>query len=169
MVDGIVGLEDSQASDIMTPRVDLIGIDRFGWRATTPLGTNDPADYLIFGAEVLAPCDGTVTHAVGDRPDLPVPELDTQDRGGNELMIACGDVLIYLAHLRQGSLRVGVGDVVATGAPVAEVGNSGHSGEPHLHVHVQRGTSPEAPLRGVPLPVTFEGVFPLRNARFSGD
>ncbi len=27
MVDGIVGLEDSQASDIMTPRVDLIGID----------------------------------------------------------------------------------------------------------------------------------------------
>jgi len=27
MVDGIVGLEDSQASDIMTPRVDLEGID----------------------------------------------------------------------------------------------------------------------------------------------
>ncbi len=44
--------------------VDLIGIDRFGWRATTPLGTNDPADYLIFGAAVLAACDGTVTHAV---------------------------------------------------------------------------------------------------------
>ena len=27
MVDGIVGLEDTQASDIMTPRVDLMGID----------------------------------------------------------------------------------------------------------------------------------------------
>ncbi|MCC5984441.1 MAG: M23 family metallopeptidase [Rhodobacteraceae bacterium] len=145
--------------------VDLIGIDRIGWRATTPLGTEDPADYLIFGQRVLAPCDGTVIHAVGDRPDLPVPELDTVDRGGNELMIDCGAVHVYLAHLRQGSLRVDVGDTVTTGATLAEVGNSGHSGEPHLHIHVQRGTDPEAPLRGEPLPVTFDGVFPVKNAR----
>ncbi len=149
--------------------VDLIGIDRIGWRAVTPLGTNDPADYLIFGKRVLAPCGGTVIQAVGDMPDLPVPEVDTVDRGGNELMIDCGAVNIYLAHLRQGSLLVGVGDVVTTGATLAEVGNSGHSGEPHLHIHVQRGTDPDAPLRGEPLPVTFDGVFPLKNARMTGD
>ena len=145
--------------------VDLISIDWIGWRATTPLGTEDPADYLIFGKQVLAPCDGTVIHAVGDMPDLPVPEVDTVDRGGNEVMIDCGAVQVYLAHLRQGSLRVGVGDTVTTGLTLAEVGNSGHSGEPHLHIHVQRGTDPEAPLRGEPLPVTFDGVFPLKNAR----
>ena len=145
--------------------VDIIGIDRFGWRAVTPLGTGDPADYLIFGARVLAPCDGTVIHAVGDRPDLPVPQLDTVDRGGNELMIDCGDFLVYLAHLRQGSLRAGIGDAVAARETLAEVGNSGHSGEPHLHVHAQRGTDPAALLRGEPLPVTFDGSFPLRNAR----
>ena len=145
--------------------VDLIGIDRIGWRAVTPLGTEDPADYLIFGKRVLAPCDGTVIHAVSDRPDLPVPQLDTVDRGGNELMIDCGEVKLYLAHLRQGSLLVDIGDMVTTGMAVAEVGNSGHSGEPHLHIHVQRGTDPEAPLRGEPLPVTFDGIFPLKNAR----
>lgn len=145
--------------------VDIIGIDRIGWRATTPLGTEDPADYLIFGKRVLAPCDGRVIHAEGDRADLPVPELDTVDRGGNEVMIDCGAYLIYLAHLRQGSLLVDVGDLVETGAPLAEVGNSGHSGEPHLHIHVQRGTTPEALLGGEPVPVTFDGVFPRRNAR----
>ncbi len=149
--------------------VDLIGIDRIGWRASTPLGTKDPADYLIFGKQVLAPCDGTVIHAVGDMPDLPVPEVDTVDRGGNELMIDCGAVQVYLAHLRQGSLRVDVGDAVTTGAILAAVGNSGHSGEPHLHIHVQRGTAPEAPLRGEPLPVTFDGVFPVKNARILRD
>lgn len=145
--------------------VDLIGIDRTGWRATTPLGTGDPADYLIFGKQVLAPCDGTVIHALGDMPDLPVPEVDTVDRGGNELMIDCGAFKVYLAHLRQGSLLVDVGDTVTRGMTLAEVGNSGHSGEPHLHIHVQRGTDPDAPLRGEPLPVTFDGVFPLKNAR----
>ena len=145
--------------------VDLIGIDRIGWRATTPLGTEDPADYLIFGRRVLAPCDGMVIHAVGGMPDLPVPELDTVDRGGNALMIDCGAVKVYLAHLRQGSLRVAVSDSVTARQTLAEVGNSGHSGEPHLHIHVQRGTDPAAPLRGAPLPVTFDGVFPVKNAR----
>ncbi|MCC5974901.1 MAG: M23 family metallopeptidase [Rubellimicrobium sp.] len=161
-------LDDPELADYrgQSFAVDLIGIDRIGWRATTPLGTEDPADYLIFGKRVLAPCDGIIIHAVGDRPDLPVPELDTVNRGGNELMIDCGDVKVYLAHLRQGSLRVDVGDAVTAGMTLAEVGNSGHSGEPHLHIHVQRGTDPEAPLRGEPLPVTFDGVFPLKNARF---
>ncbi len=148
--------------------VDLIGIDRTGWRATTPLGTEDPADYLIFGARVLAPCDGIVTHTEGARADLPVPELDLINRGGNEVMIDCGDFLVYLAHLRQGSLRVAEGESVTTGQTLAEVGNSGHSGEPHLHVHVQRGTDPAALLRGTPLPVTFDGTFAVRNARLGG-
>lgn len=148
--------------------VDLIAIDRRGWRATAPLGTDDPADYHIFGRAVLAPCDGVVTHAVGDRIDHRVPELDAVNRGGNELMIDCGDFLVYLAHLREGSLRVAVGDTVAAGDRLAEVGNSGHSGEPHLHVHAQRAGTEDAPLAGAPLPVTFDGRFPVRNARLAG-
>ena len=149
--------------------VDIIGVDRWGMRATTLFGTEDPADYHIFGARVLAPCDGTVLNAESERPDLPVPEFDTEDRGGNFLLIDCGGFIVYLAHLRQGSLLVGEGDSVAAGSPVAEVGNSGHSGEPHLHVHAQRGTSPDALLAGEPLPVTFDGLFPLRNAVLAGD
>lgn len=47
------------------------------------------------------------------------------------------------------------------------VGNSGNSDEPHLHIHVQRGMTAEAPMLGEPVPLTLEGRFPLRNDRFS--
>lgn len=148
--------------------VDLIGIDRRGWRATSFLGGTDPADYLIFGARVLAPCDGVVIGAEAAMPDLPVPERDTERLEGNHLLVDCGDFIVLLAHLRQGSLAVGEGDRVSARQVVAEVGNSGQSGEPHLHVHAQHGTSPDAPLQGEPLPVSFDGVFAVRNARLQG-
>jgi len=42
-----------------------------------------------------------------------------------------------LGHLKQGSVTVKVGDVVWRGQPLAAVGNSGHTNEPHLHLQVQ--------------------------------
>ena len=45
------------------------------------------------------------------------------------------------------------------------VGNSGNTGEPHLHVHAQRPGRAGAPLSGDPLPVLFAGRFPVRGDR----
>jgi len=56
--------------------------------------------------------------------------------GGNHIMIRAGDVFVLLCHLRQGSLKVEKGDVVKAGQPLAEVGNSGSSIQPHLHLQV---------------------------------
>ena len=164
-------LDDPQYADYrgQSFAVDMIAVDRFGFRARNPLGADDPADYHIFGAEVRAPCDGTVIGAESEMVDHTVPERDTERLAGNHLLIDCGDFIVLLAHLRQGSLEVGLGDTVTTGARLAEVGNSGQSGEPHLHVHAQRGTDPDAALSGAPLPVTFDGRFPVRNARLRGD
>lgn len=149
--------------------VDMIAVDRLGLRAANPLGDSDPAKYHIFGAEVRAPCDGMVIGAESDMIDHVVPERDTERLAGNHLLIDCGEFIVLLAHLRQGSLTVGEGDAIAIGDRLAEVGNSGQSGEPHLHVHAQRGTDPRAPLSGEPLPITFEGTFPVRNAVLRGE
>lgn len=149
--------------------VDLIAVDRFGFRAQNPLGESDPSTYHIFGAGVLAPCTGRVIGVENDMVDHTVPERDSERLAGNHLLIDCGPFIVLLAHLRQGSLLVGEGDSVTTGDRLAEVGNSGQSGEPHLHVHAQRGTDPGAPLSGSPLPITFEGIFPVRNAVLRGD
>ena len=42
-----------------------------------------------------------------------------------------------MGHLKQGSVTVQVGDVVRRGQPLAAVGNTGHTNEPHLHLQVQ--------------------------------
>jgi murein DD-endopeptidase MepM/ murein hydrolase activator NlpD len=42
-------------------------------------------------------------------------------------------------HLRRGSVRVKLGDRVALGQPLAEVGNTGHSTGPHLHFEIWVG------------------------------
>lgn len=56
--------------------------------------------------------------------------------GGNHIMIRADDVFVLLCHLKRGSLRARKGDTVRVGQQVGEVGNSGSSIQPHLHVQV---------------------------------
>jgi len=42
-----------------------------------------------------------------------------------------------MAHLSPGSIQVKVGDHVTVGQPIAKVGNSGNTSEPHLHIQAQ--------------------------------
>ena len=77
-------------------------------------------------------------------------------------------LLILRAHLRRGSLRVQAGDSVEPGIPLGEVGHSGNSSEPHLHIHAQRSAGPEAPLDADPVPMSFGDLGQLvRNQRFT--
>ena len=69
-------------------------------------------------------------------------------------MIRAGDVFVLLCHLRQGSLKVGKGDVVKAGQQVGEIGNSGSSIQPHLHLQVMRNDQ-YFPLFGNLLPFKF--------------
>lgn len=56
--------------------------------------------------------------------------------GGNHILIQAGDIFILLCHLRQGSSKVRKGDVVRVGQQIGEIGNSGSSIQPHLHLQV---------------------------------
>jgi hypothetical protein len=145
--------------------VDIVGIDDFGLRASG-IAPTDPAAYIIFGTGVLAPCDGDVVAVNDGLPDLPVPEKDRANLAGNFVLIACGEHHVALGHFRRGTIRVAVGERVETGMLLGEVGNSGNSDEPHLHIHVQKGTAADAPLSGEPVPLTLGGRFPVRNDRF---
>jgi hypothetical protein len=144
--------------------VDLVEIDRFGLRASG-WRPQDPAAYRIFGRPVLAPCAGPVLIAEDGMRDMPVPERDPTRLEGNHVFLDCGGVGVLLAHLQQGSVRVRAGDQVTRGDLLGRVGNSGQTGEPHLHVHAQRLAGDDAPFSGEPLFLTFEGRFPVRNDR----
>jgi Peptidase family M23 len=103
--------------------------------------TGDPkqlTSYLAFGQPVLAPADGTVTAIADTLPDLPIGTSDNTHLEGNYLVLDLGDQrYVMFAHLKQGSARVAAGDPVQRGQPIAQVGNSGSTSEPHLHLQIQ--------------------------------
>jgi hypothetical protein len=146
--------------------VDIIQTDRFGLRATG-LAPSDPAAYQIYGEPVLAPCTGKIVTAIDGFPDMTIPETDQVNRGGNYVMLRCGNADIALAHFRPRSLSVQAGMDVKVGDRIAEVGNSGASDEPHLHIHAQRPRSSAAPFSGDPLPIRLNGRYLIRGDRWS--
>ena len=139
-----------------------LGLRARGWRPA------DPAAYAIFGARLHAPCDGTVIAAEGDWPDFEVPQEDPVNRLGNHVILRCSEAWIVLAHIRQGSVTVAPGERVTTGTLLGEVGNSGASTEPHLHIHAQRPGTVEAPISGDPLGLRIDGRFLVRGGRLRG-
>lgn len=148
--------------------VDFSGIGPWGLRASG-WRPADPSAYAIFGAQLHAPCNGEVIAAEGSMPDFRVPEEDRVNRLGNHVILRCDGAHIVLAHMRQGSVVVAPGDTLTTGDLMGEVGNSGASTEPHLHIHAQR-PPPEGqpPISGEPLALRIDGRFLVRNDRLTG-
>lgn len=54
---------------------------------------------------------------------------------------------------------------VSLGDLLGEVGISGQTFEPHLHIHAQKPEPSEAPFSGETLQLTLDGRFPIRNDR----
>lgn len=97
-------------------------------------------DYGIYGAKVMAPASGTVVLINNNEQDL-VPGSDNfQSMAGNHIYLRLDETgtFLILAHLKKGSINVREGQHVNEGEFLAQVGNSGSSSEPHLHIHHQR-------------------------------
>ena len=100
-------------------------------------------DYHAFGLLVCAPAAGRVVALENNVPDNLPGKLNEKQNWGNWLVIE-HSLLEYsiLAHLQQGSIRVRIGDRVQPGAVLAACGNSGYSGQPHLHYQLQTDSPP---------------------------
>ena len=144
--------------------VDLVRINRVGLRVLGLLPA-DPSAYLIYGDPVLAPCRGRVVFAEDGAADMPPPQADRAHMAGNHVILDCESVWIVLGHLQRGSVAVHVGQITELGHVLGLVGNSGNTGEPHLHVHAQRAGSTIAPLSGEPVPIRLGGRYLVRNDR----
>jgi Peptidase family M23 len=94
--------------------------------------------YPCFGAPVLSPVAGKVTHVVRERADMAIGQRDSEVITGNSvtLQTASGQYIL-LAHLQAGSVEVEEGAQVAAGTRIARCGNSGNTSFPHLHLQAQ--------------------------------
>jgi hypothetical protein len=125
--------------------LDLVAARAVGARSR-PVRAGSLEDHLGYGAPVHSPVEGTVVHAENGRPDLGEPwpvygnhvAVEPDDRPGWR---------VVLAHLRPGSVAVAAGQRVVVGQLLGEVGNSGNSSEPHLHLHVEDDGGLGVPMR----------------------
>ncbi|WP_172806363.1 murein hydrolase activator EnvC family protein [Aeromicrobium choanae] len=165
---GVRGYGQSHAIDIIHPRPE-------GTEPTYPVfgGFERPETFSSFGEPIHAVADGTVVKVLDTRRDhlsrtswlafaymMVIDGL--RDLGGaaavvgNHVVVDHGaGVYSLYAHVRRGSASVAVGDRVATGQVVGEVGNSGNTSEPHLHVQLMDHA---APLRAAGLPMRFSDI-----------
>ena len=146
--------------------LDIVGVNAFGARASLFGSSRDLESYVIYGDPVFSPCDGRISVVVDDLPDHIPPARDTENPAGNHVLIECGGIEVLVAHLREHSVQVAVGEVVAAGDALGEVGNSGNTSEPHLHIHAERGGEPGVILDGEAVPITIDGRFLVRNSVF---
>ncbi|QGZ95065.1 M23 family metallopeptidase [Terricaulis silvestris] len=115
---------------------------------------NDAENWVGFNAPVMAPGDGVVVEVRSDMPDngewdqSQIP-TDPNIIFGNHIIIehAPGQFFV-LAHLRQNSPSVRVGERVRQGQVIAALGHSGSSLFPHLHF--QAIDSPSFLGEGIP-------------------
>jgi len=143
--------------------IDIVGLNRFGMRASSIGGGSNLNDYVIFGRPVYSPCNGKVTVVVDEFEDLIPPNTDTKNIAGNHILIEFDGKEILLAHLKKGSIKVKAGDVVDTNTILGQVGNTGNTSEPHLHMHVEYGGKPDMILNGKGIPFKINNQYLVRG------
>lgn len=142
-----------------------------GWRTSAP-GTDasNNENYYAWGKPIYAMAHGVVVQfrdkmAANTPPAFPSPMPDPIE--GNHFYIQHGDDLALYAHLQAGKLNPlltsgpnadGTGAKVIAGQFLGLCGNSGRSSEPHLHLQVNRTTTPWS---GPPRPLPFKDIYVL--------
>lgn len=144
---------------------DIVGLDKFGRHASNLLPTS-LEDYAIFGKPISGPCNGKVISVVDGLEDInPGGALDTAHAAGNHVYIDCQDekVQVLLAHMKKGSITVKAGESINVGDPIGQIGNSGNTTEPHLHIHARVGGDLDGIISGTAIPILYGGRFYVRN------
>ena len=126
-------------------------------------------DWFGFDAPVLAPADGVIELVRADMPD------NTFDANGNRvftkefdsygdnaglgnfiiLRIEATESYLLMSHFRRGSITTSEGKRVKAGELIGNIGLSGDTAYPHLHIQMQDGVDP---IASRPIPIAFRCV-----------
>lgn len=105
-----------------------------------------------YGQWVYSPIRGEVVKVVNNITDFTYNDGNYQSLNnygyGNEVIIKAykastgySDYYVRMLHFKKGSVQVKVGDKVEIGSTIAQIGQTGFSSGPHLHIHVSTDSS----------------------------
>jgi len=134
-------------------------------------------EYYCWNEPVYSPVKGKVIHAGKDwkdnkytniwktiyiwynatykfKPKKTKDFIDIRPNAGNYVMIETEEkYIVFLAHLKEESVLVDKGQTIELGEQIGNVGNSGSSTAPHLHLNIF--DQMENPLKAKVLPFVF--------------
>ncbi|RLD48134.1 MAG: peptidase M23, partial [Bacteroidetes bacterium] len=95
-------------------------------------------DYYCYNKPIIAPANGIVVDIVDGIDDNKIGDVNLIENWGNSIVIKHNEFLFsQVSHIKAGSFKVAVGDVVKHGDILANVGNTGRSPFPHMHFQIQ--------------------------------
>ncbi len=119
-----------------------------------------------FGQKIVSPVRGTIMEMRATMPDNTMsasgqrvfPDSfdsygETAGLGNYVIIKIDDDHFLMMAHFRQGTLTAAVGDQIEPGQYLGELGLSGDTAYPHLHIQMQDGADT---LQSQPIPIRFD-------------
>ena len=97
-------------------------------------------DVFSFGEPVYSPVDGVVIAVTDTLPNsnITLAPADSINPAGNHVVIEFEtDRYLFLAHFKPYTIEIYKGDTVSAGEFIGNIGNSGNTSWPHLHMHIQ--------------------------------
>jgi len=134
---------------------DLIRVNEAGEPGAGPA----LAESFSFGQAVVAPAAGTVLEVRDGGEDRAPGHPGSREEANFILIDHGGGEYSRLVHLKKGSIRVRRGEHLQANQLIGEVGNSGMTDGPHLHVAFEtEGVDASTGERvSIPLPIRFSG------------
>jgi murein DD-endopeptidase MepM/ murein hydrolase activator NlpD len=130
--------EGAKQSDLLRQQYayEFSAVNTSGLRYKNDGKTNE--DYFGYAKEVLAPANGTVVEVIdGIRDNSPGIRNPYAPIGNTIIIQHSNREYSVLSFLKQGSIRVKVGEKVTRGQVIAQCGISGDAAEPLIHYHLQ--------------------------------
>ncbi len=135
-------------SNFMRYSYDFCAVNEQGDMSKDSEAVNE--NWYGFGLPIRAAAAGTIAAVIDTMPDSRrFNEAEIPQRPmvifGNYIVIdhQNGEYSLY-AHVKQGSIRVKVGEVVKSGQMIGQVGASGSANIPHLHYELRTGIDTKA-------------------------
>jgi hypothetical protein len=135
--------------------LDLVALDGSGV-AIDEQRPEGNAQVFGYGLPVVAPISGEIALVKEGYSD---EKGDVSNPAGNHVVIRTeAGVFVLMAHLKHESITVKSGQRVATGDQIGQLGNSGNSSMPHLHIQVQDAANLDQVKETFPIEFTDSNV-----------